>query len=103
MRMLRGHHTRDSALIVNRPALPAIRYRVGTYSSFMATMLAGLSSSEVPALAGLRTRSSSDFQLRWWMHGPRCSTFLTFYTERLANEAYLGTAVQGRSVFELVA
>ena len=26
---------------------------------------------------------------------------LTFYTERLANEAYLGTAIEGRSVFEL--
>jgi hypothetical protein len=26
---------------------------------------------------------------------------LTFYTERLANEAYLGTAIEARSVFEL--
>jgi hypothetical protein len=95
--------TRETpALIVNRPALPAIRYRVGTYSSFMATMLAGLSSSEAPALAGLRTRSSSDFSIALVDAWSEVLDILTFYTERLANEAYLGTAVQGRSVFELV-
>jgi hypothetical protein len=90
------------ALIVNRPALPAIRYRVGTYSSFMVTMLAGLSSSDVPALAGLRTRSNSDFSIAVVDAWSEVLDILTFYTERLANEAYLRTAVEGRSVFELV-
>jgi hypothetical protein len=88
-------------LVVNRPALPSISYRVGTYSSFMQSMLAGLSSSSVPALAALRTRSSGDFSIAVVDAWSEVLDILTFYTERLANEAYLGTAVEGRSVFEL--
>ena len=90
------------ALIVNRSQLPAIAYRVGTYSSFLETMLAALSSSNVPALAGLRTRDSSDFSIALVDAWSEVLDILTFYTERLANEAYLGTAIQARSVFELV-
>jgi hypothetical protein len=90
------------ALIVNRSLLPAVAYRAGTYSSFMETMLAGLSSSSVPALAGLRTRDSSDFSIALVDAWSEVLDILTFYTERLANEAYLGTAVEARSVFELV-
>ena len=90
------------ALIVNRSQLPAIAYRVGTYSSFMQTMIGALSSSNVPALAGLRTRDSSDFSIALIDAWSEVLDILTFYTERLANEAYLGTAVQARSVFELV-
>jgi len=90
------------ALIVNRSLLPAISYRVGTYSSFMQTMLAALSSSNVPALTGLRTRDSSDFSIALVDAWSEVLDILTFYTERLANEAYLGTAVQARSIFELV-
>jgi Baseplate J-like protein len=90
------------ALIVNRSLLPAISYRVGTYSSFMQTMIAALSRSNVPALTGLRTRDSSDFSIALVDAWSEVLDILTFYTERLANEAYLGTAVQARSVFELV-
>ena len=90
------------ALIVNRSLLPAISYRVGTWSSFMETMLAALSSSSVPALAGLRTRDESDFSIALVDAWSEVLDILTFYTERLANEAYLGTAVEARSVFELV-
>jgi hypothetical protein len=90
------------ALIVNRSLLPAIAYRVGTYSSFLETMLAALSSSSVPALAGLRTRNNDDFSIALVDAWSEILDILTFYTERLANEAYLGTAVQARSVFELV-
>ncbi len=68
----------------------------------MQTMLAALSSSNVPALAGLRTRDSSDFSIALVDAWSEVLDILTFYTERLANEAYLGTAVQARSVFELV-
>jgi len=89
------------AAIANRPGLPAIQYRVGTYSSFLQTMQAALSSADVPALAGLRTRSPQDFSLALVDAWSEALDILTFYTERLANEAYLGTAVEGRSVFEL--
>ena len=90
------------AVIVNRSLMPAIGYRVGTYSSFMETMLAALSGSSVPALAGLRTRDSDDFSIALVDAWSEVLDILTFYTERLANEAYLGTAVEARSVFELV-
>ena len=89
------------AVIVNRPALTAIAYRVGTYATFLATMEAALSGSNVPALAGLRTRSNGDFSIALLDAWSEVLDILTFYTERLANEAYLGTAIEGRSVFEL--
>ncbi len=89
------------AAIANRPGLPVIQYRVGTYSAFLETMLAALSSSSVPALAGLRTRSSRDFSIALVDAWSEVLDILSFYTERLANEAYLGTAIEGRSVFEL--
>jgi len=89
------------AAIANRPGLPAIQYRVGTYAAFFETMLASLSSSSVPALAGLRTRSTQDFSIALTDAWSEVLDILTFYTERLANEAYLGTAIEGRSVFEL--
>ena len=87
--------------ISNRPALPAISYRVGVYATFLASMEAALSGSNVPALAGLRTRSSGDFSIALIDAWSEVLDILTFYSERLANEAYLGTAIEARSVFEL--
>jgi len=87
--------------IANRPALAAISYRVGVYATFLASMEAALSGSAVPALAGLRTRSSGDFSIALIDAWSEVLDILTFYTERLANEAYLGTAIEARSVFEL--
>ncbi|WP_051979126.1 hypothetical protein [Edaphobacter aggregans] len=86
---------------VNRPGLRSLRYRVGTYSSFLQSMQAELSSSSVPALAPLRTRESNDLSLALVDAWSEVLDILTFYTERLANETYLGTAVEGRSIFEL--
>src|SRR5580658_64405 len=88
-------------VVVNRASLPAISYRVGTYPTFLASMEAALPSSSYPALAGLRTRDSGDFSIALIDAWAEVLDILTFYTERLANEAYLGTAVEGRSVFEL--
>jgi hypothetical protein len=89
------------AVIVNRPALSSIAYRAGAYPTFLASMEAALSSADMPALAGLRTRSTSDFSVALIDSWSEVLDILTFYTERLANEAYLGTAVEARSVFEL--
>lgn len=88
-------------VIANRSALPAIAYRVGSYGTFLASMLAALSGTDVPALAGLRTRDSSDFSIALIDAWSEVLDILTFYIERLANEAYLGTAIESRSVFEL--
>jgi len=64
-------------------------------------MLAALSSSGLPALSSLRTRSTGDFSIALTDAWSEVLDILTFYTERLANEAYLGTAIEGRSIFEL--
>jgi hypothetical protein len=85
----------------NRPALGTIAYRTGTYGSFKASMLSALSGSTHPELAGLRTRASSDFSIALVDSWAVTLDILTFYQERLANEAYLGTALEARSVFEL--
>ena len=87
--------------IYNRPGLAAIGYRVGTHTTFLASLLADLSSSAVPALSGLRTRDPSDFSIALLDGWATCLDILTFYQERLANESYLRTAVDTASVFWL--
>ncbi len=89
--------------IYNRPSLAAIAYRVGHYQTFLASLQARLSSSDVPALALLRTRDSSDFTMGLLDAWSVTLDILTFYQERLANEAYLRTAIETRSVMELAA
>ncbi len=87
--------------IANRPSLSAVAYRTGTYSTFYASLLAALSDPALPALSGLRTRDSSDFTIALLDSWAVSLDILTFYQERFANEAFLRTAVDGRSVFEL--
>jgi hypothetical protein len=90
-------------LIANRPALSSIAYRVGRYATFNASMLADLSAnfSSLPSLSLLRTRDPADFSIALLDSWAVALDVLTFYQERLANEAYLRTAVDQRSVFEL--
>jgi hypothetical protein len=64
-------------------------------------MLARLSSSDYPALAPLKTRDSDDFTIAFLDATAVMLDILTFYQERLANESYLRTAVQLRSLTEL--
>jgi Baseplate J-like protein len=85
----------------NLPGLPAISYRAGTWTTFKESMLARLSSSDYPALAGLKTRSDDDFSIAFLDAAAMVLDILTFYQERLANESYLRTATQLRSLIEL--
>jgi hypothetical protein len=61
-------------------------------------MLARLSCSDYPALAALKTRSDDDFTIALMDATAIMLDILTFYQERLANESYLRTAVQLRSL-----
>lgn len=88
-------------VLVNRPDLPAIAYRVGTHSSFKHTMLARLSSADLTALGGLQTRDDNDYTIALIDAWATVSDVLTFYQERLANEFYLRTATERLSVVEL--
>ena len=85
----------------NAPALPAIRYRIGTHGAFKAALLARLSSAEYPALAPLRTRDDDDFTIALCDSHALMLDVIGFYQERIANESYLRTAIERRSILEL--
>ncbi|MGN6758349.1 MAG: putative baseplate assembly protein, partial [Thermomicrobiales bacterium] len=87
--------------LVNRPGLPALAYRVGTHGSFLATMLARLASGDFPALAGLTARTGDDPAIALLDAWATVADVLTFYQERIANEGYLRTATERRSILEL--
>jgi hypothetical protein len=96
-----GAPARTPLSLYNRPGLNSLVYRVGTYTDFRATMQMDLSSAALPALAGLRTRELDDPSMALldaWAIG---ADVLSFYQERIANEGYLRTATERRSVLEL--
>jgi hypothetical protein len=102
------------AKTTNRPGLPALRYRVGTHGTFFETMKARLSNVPVEApgadgqtldtfrpLTGLTTRDPSDPAIALLDGWATVADVLTFYQERIANEGYLRTAIERRSILEL--
>src|SRR5215510_14095331 len=89
------------AVIFNRPGLDVIIYRAGVHGSFLETMKARLSSSDFPKLTGLTTRDSSDASIALLDAWATVADVLTFYQERIANEGYLRTATERRSILEL--
>ncbi len=84
----------------NRPGLAALSYRAGTWGTFRETMLARLSNAH-PALTNLTTRESNDPAIALLDAWATVGDVLTFYNERIANEGYLRTAVERRSIVEL--
>ncbi len=87
--------------IQNRPGLSAIAYRVGTHAQFFDTLQARIALSGQPNLRELRTRDTDDFTIALLDAFSVMADVLTFYSERIANEAYLRTATQRLSVREL--
>jgi len=80
---------------------PRVAYRIGTHASFKAALLARLSSTDYPALAALRTRADDDFTIATCDTAAVLLDVLGFYQERYANELYLRTATERRSLLEL--
>ncbi|PVZ08205.1 putative baseplate assembly protein [Actinomycetospora cinnamomea] len=85
--------------VSNPPGLDALTYRVGTHGRFLASMLADL--AEVPALADLRARTPDDLAIALLDGWAVIADVLSFYTERIANEGYLRTATEHRSLLAL--
>ena len=96
-----GTQAQTPALIANRPGLSAVSFRAGTHGQFKASLLAALTDKDLPALAGLRTRDDEDFTIALLDGFAAMADVLTFYSERIANESYLRTAVERRSVLEM--
>ena len=93
----------------NDPGLPALRYRVDTQPGFYARMLQSLPLARADAnqpdsprpLARLLSRSSDDPTVAFVDACACVADVLTFYQERIANEGFLRTATERRSVLEL--
>ena len=93
----------------NDPGLPALRYRVDAQPSFYARMLQSLPIARADAseadsprpLARLLSRSSADPSVALIDACACVADVLTFYQERIANEGFLRTATERRSVLEL--
>lgn len=81
--------------VSNESGLPRISYRVGTYAQFKHTMKTRLAHPNFPALNALQARTDDDFALAILDAWAMTADVLTFYQERIANEAYRRTA-QGR-------
>ncbi len=99
----------------NRPGLSALNYRVGTHARFLETMKARLSNMAIGVsdpndaarlvttypLGALTTRAGSDPGIALLDCWATIADVLSFYQERIANEGFLGTAIERRSVLEL--
>jgi hypothetical protein len=96
-------------VIDNPPGLEAIAYRVGTHPDFLGRLLAQLSRKSLQdasgklryPLAGLTTRASDDPSIAFLDAWAVVGDVLTFYQERIANEGFLRTSTERRSVLEL--
>lgn len=87
----------------NRPALPRIAYRVGTYSEIREFLMRRLDDvTETPELAHWTHREPDDPGIALLEGAAALGDVLTFYQELYANEAFLRTARWRRSVTELV-
>ncbi len=109
-----GVRTMTPVQIAPRPGLPALPYRVGTQARFLASMKArlpglvltapgsdGQTPQEYRPLAALTTRDPADPALALLDAWACVGDVLTFYQERIANEGYLRTAGERRSLVEL--
>jgi hypothetical protein len=85
----------------NRAGLAALDYRPGRFAELRDLQLALLSSASLPALARLRSREADDFSIALIDAWSAALEVLGFYDERFANEAFLGTAQERRSLAEL--
>jgi hypothetical protein len=94
-----GRRKLTPASLENQPGLDQIAYRVGTHGSFKATMLTSL--AEQSRLRKLTTRQDDDPSIALIDGWASVLDVLSFYQERIANEGFLSTATERRSVLEL--
>ena len=93
----------------NRPGKPAIDYRLDTHTMFLRRMIARLHTQSIPdgknagsrPLTALTTRATDDPAIAILDAWAVVTDVLTFYQERIANECFLYTATERRSVLEL--
>ena len=87
--------------IFNRPGLPRIDYRIGTYGAFRDAMIRA--AARQPALLRWTARDDGDLGMALLDCWAYVADILTFYSERAANESFLRTARLRDSVQRLAA
>jgi hypothetical protein len=92
----------------NRPGLPTISYRLGRHGDFLARMLKRLPNERnedgmgtAPPLGRLTYRGQDDPTVALLDACSSLLDVLAFYQERIANETFMRTATERRSVLEL--
>lgn len=98
----------------NSPGLNSIQYRIGTFSSFRRAMLDAVPTAQVPKDARVTPPLERPNPFARWHEGmggdyhtmlielwAYLADILTFYQERIANEAFLSTATQRDSLRRL--
>ncbi|MFF5437690.1 putative baseplate assembly protein [Streptomyces achromogenes] len=94
-----GHDERLApAPLHNPPGRTTLDYRVGEYGTFLAALLDRLASPAYPALARLTVRTPDDPAVGLLDAAAVLGDLLTFHSERIADEAYLRTAHEHRSL-----
>ncbi len=94
----------------NAPGLSTIQYRIGAFSSFRRAMLDEVADPHLLDLLGVTVNPfaawhegmDGDYQTMFIELWAYLADILTFYQERIANEAYLPTATQRDSLLRLV-
>ncbi|GAA3357330.1 putative baseplate assembly protein [Saccharopolyspora gregorii] len=82
----------------NPPGRSALDLRAGEHGTFLAAMLDRLASPAHPALRGLTVRTTDDPAIGLLDAWAVLGDLLTFHSERIADEGYLGTADDHRSL-----
>lgn len=98
--------TNEPPKIYNRPGLPALAYRIGDWASFRRRLLTNLpkyaiGSANIAPLAQLTTRANDDPAIAILDAWAVVADVLTFYQERIANEGFIATGTEIRSILEL--
>jgi hypothetical protein len=90
----------------NAPSLPALKYRIATHARFLERMRRAISLTPVTPggprpLQALTARTTDDPTIALLDASAVAADILTFYQERIANEGFLRTATERRSILEL--
>src|SRR6266545_320712 len=87
----------SSATIINPPGQAALRYRLATFSTFRDRLLSGVP----PRLPEWKDHGRRDYGIVLLEMWATLADILTFYQERIANEAFLRTAQLRESVVRI--
>src|SRR5262245_8127926 len=99
-------------LVFNRPGLTAVNYRIGTFATFLESMIASISSAQVNLHGTIvrpfaerpwTTRDRSDQGIATLEMFAYVAHVLTFYQQTTANEAFLRTATLRESILAMAA